>query len=199
MKHSALVCSALLLSGMVAAQAADGPAFDCRRADQGSVVRLVCSEPALAALDRRLAAVYAQALNKARHPQRRVLKAEQRGWVKGRDDCWKAADVKACVVDAYTLRTVELQASYRLVPAQGPTTWTCDGDPRNEVLVTHFATEPASLIAERGDQTSLMVQQSAASGTRYVGRNESFWEHQGEATVVWGHQAPEMRCQPGRR
>lgn len=26
------------------------------------------------------------------------------------------------------------------------------------------------------------------------GRNETFWDHQSEATVVWGYNAPEMRC-----
>jgi uncharacterized protein len=26
------------------------------------------------------------------------------------------------------------------------------------------------------------------------GRNESFWEHNGEAVVLWGYGSPEMRC-----
>jgi len=30
----------------------------------------------------------------------------------------------------------------------------------------------------------------------YEGRNEMFWEHQGEARIVWGYQAPEMTCKP---
>lgn len=192
----ALACG---LAGMAFAQAADGPAFDCGRAGSGAVVKLVCSDPALVAMDRQVASVYALALKQAHPPQRRVLKAEQRGWIKGRDDCWKAADVRACVADAYAWRTVELQARYRLVASSGPVIWVCDGDPRNEVVVTHFATEPASLIAERGDQSVLMVQQPTASGARYVGRNESLWEHQGEATVVWGYRAPEMRCRPAGR
>jgi uncharacterized protein len=163
------------------------------------VVRLICSDAELAAMDRQVAAVYAQALKKALNQRPPVLKAEQRGWIKGRDDCWKANDVRDCVRSAYVQRMVELQARYRLVASTGPFTWVCDGDPRNEVLVTHFSTEPASLIAERGDQSALMVQQPAASGVRYVGRNESLWEHQGEATVVWGYQAPGMRCRPSQR
>ncbi|MBP8134332.1 MAG: MliC family protein, partial [Zoogloea sp.] len=64
----------------------------------------------------------------------------------------------------------------------------------NELVVTHFRTDPPSLIAERGDETSLMRQVPTGSGTRYEGRNESFWEHQGEATVVWGWQATPMHC-----
>ena len=30
------------------------------------------------------------------------------------------------------------------------------------------------------------------SGAKYQGRNESFWEHQGETTVVWGYNTPEF-------
>jgi hypothetical protein len=50
------------------------------------------------------------------------------------------------------------------------------------------------LEAERGDQVSLMYLEPSGSGTKYQGRNESLWENQGEATIVWGHGSPEMRC-----
>jgi uncharacterized protein len=169
------------------------PAFDCSRAG-GSVERAICADPELAALDRRLAAVYAAALRKAanEHPPR--LKAEQRGWVKGRNDCWKSDNPRACAIAEYRRRTAELQARYRLVPAIGPVRFACDGNPANEVVVTFFKTDPQTLIAERGDSASVMFQAPSASGARYEGRNESFWEHQGAATVVWGYGAPEMRC-----
>ena len=84
--------------------------------------------------------------------------------------------------------------SYRLVAATGPFRFVCDGDAANEVTATYFQTDPATLIAERGDSVSLMYQQRSASGAKYQGRNESFWEHQGEARITWGHGAPEMRC-----
>jgi uncharacterized protein len=155
---------------------------------------LICADSELGALDRTMAVVYAAALRKATNEHPPVLKAEQRGWVKGRNDCWKAEDRQKCVSESYRLRIVELQARYRLVPVSANATFFCDGDPRNVVVVDFFQTDPPSLIAERGDSVSLMFQQPAASGTRYQGRNESFWEHQGEATVVWGYGAPEMRC-----
>ena len=171
-----------------------GPTFSCRGVQPGSIPDLVCADTALGTLDRDLQRVYAQAARTAAHERPPVLKAEQRGWVRGRDDCWKSDDRRACVADAYVTRIAELQARYRLVAHRGPFRFSCNGQPADEVLITHFQTDPPTLIAERGDQTSLMFLQPAASGTRYVGRNESFWEHQGEATVVWGHGAPEMRC-----
>lgn len=39
-----------------------------------------------------------------------------------------------------------------------------------------------------------MYQQLSASGSKYQGRNEILWEHQGEALVTWGYGAAEIRC-----
>jgi uncharacterized protein len=174
--------------------AAKGPAFDCRKVEPGGIEAMICGDAELSALDKKLAGVYAAATAKAKNERPPVLRAEQRGWVKGRNDCWKSSDQRGCVRDEYVRRIAELQARYRLVPSRGPFAFACDGNPANEVIVTYFATDPSTMIAERGDSVSLMFQQPAASGARYQGRNESFWEHQGVATIVWGYSAPEMRC-----
>ena len=170
------------------------PAYDCAQA-RGSIEAMICADAELSALDRRMAKDYAAALKKAVNEHPPALKAEQRGWIKGRNDCWKSAARRACIVEAYRVRSVELRTRYRLVPVVANVAFFCDGDPRNVVVVDFFQTDPPCLIAERGDSVSLMLQQPATSGTRYQGRNESFWEHQGAATVVWGYGAPEMRCQ----
>jgi uncharacterized protein len=161
---------------------------------EGSIEKLICEDAALSGLDRQLSDVYAAAARKATNEHPPVLKAEQRGWIKGRDECWKSDDRRQCVEDAYRRRIAELQARYRLVPGTDPFTYVCDGDPVNEVIVMFFPTEPPTLIAERGDSVSLMYLQQSGSGSRYQGRNESFWEHQGEALITWGYGAPEMRC-----
>ena len=173
---------------------AEGPSFDCGKVEAGSIEEMVCKDKGLAALDRKLAEVYSAASQKAVNEHPPVLKAEQRGWIKGRNDCWKSADRRKCVEDNYRLRIAELQARYRLVLGNGPITYACDGDPKNEVVVTYFQTDPPTLIAERGDQVSLMYLQPSGSGAKYQGRNESLWEHQGEATITWGYGSPEMRC-----
>lgn len=197
---NALVAVAAGAVGLPAfgAEPAKGPAFDCRKAKAGSIEELICKDDELALLDRKLDGVYKAALKKAANEKPPVLKATQRGWVKGRNDCWKDSDKRACVKNEYVRRTAELQAKYRLVEFTGPVRFACNGDPRNELLVTYFKTEPATLMAERGDQTSLMFQQPVASGTHYVGQNESIREHQGKSTVVWGYQAPEMTCLPAK-
>lgn len=179
---------------LVTRAAADGPSYSCDKVEAGSIQALVCGDPQLSALDRQLAGVFAAASAKAANEQPPVLKAEQRGWIKGRDDCWKSDDRRSCVLTEYQRRIAELQARYRLVEGTGPVRFTCDGDPRNEVVATFFPTEPPTLVAERGDSVSLMYLERSASGSRYQGRNESLWERQGEALIVWGYGAPEMRC-----
>jgi len=171
-----------------------GPSFACGAEAAGSIEAMVCENGELSALDRALADVYAAARAKARNEHPPTLTAEQRGWIKGRNDCWKTSDRLECVTEAYTRRIAELQARYRLVSGSDPVRFVCNGNPANEVIVTFFHTEPPTAVAERGDSVSLMYLRPSAGGTRYVGRNESFWEHQGEATVVWGYGAAELRC-----
>jgi uncharacterized protein len=170
------------------------PSFDCAKVKTGSIEEMICKDASLIALDRKLADVYAAASKKAVNEHPPVLKAEQRGWAKGRNECWKSDDKRSCVESSYKLRIAELQAKYRLVQGKGPVVYTCDGDRGNEVTATFFQTDPPTLIAERGDQVSLMYLERSGSGTKYQGRNESLWEHQGEATIAWGYGAKEMRC-----
>ena len=174
-----------------------GPSFDCSKA-VGSIEQMICKDDALSALDHKMAKVYSAASKKAVNEHPPVLKAEQRGWIKGRNDCWKSEDKRECVEESYRRRIAELQARYRLVPPNGPVFYTCNGDPRNEVVATFFETDPPTLIAERGDQVSIMYLQPSGSGSKYQGRNESLWEHQGEATIVWGYGSPKMRCSKRR-
>jgi len=174
---------------------AANPSFDCAKVRTPSAEALICADASLSALDRQMAQVYAAALKKARHEHPPVLKAEQRGWIKGRNDCWKSPDLNQCMTESYRLRIAELQARYRLVTPTSTVRYACDNQPANEVLATFFNTNPATLIAERGDAVSFMVQQPSASGVRYQGRNEWLWEHQGTATIAWGYNSPEMHCQ----
>jgi uncharacterized protein len=191
-------CTGTLAATTAAVSAGNtsGPAFPCAQVESGSIEELICKDAELAVLDRKLADAYAAATAKAINEHPPVLKAEQRGWIKGRNDCWKSDDTRSCVQAGYVERIAELQARYRLVPHGEPVRFVCDDNPANEVIVTFFETDPPTMIAERGDSYSLMFIQPSASGAKYQGPNESFWEHQGEARITWGHKAPEMVCKP---
>ena len=123
-----------------------------------------------------------------------IAATEQRGWIKGRNDCWKADDKKGCAKTEYQRRIAELQAHYQLVESIGPIRFQCGDSPADELIVTFYESDSPTLIAERGDSVSLMYQVPAASGSKYEGRNESFWEHQGEASVdFFGNK---LSCKP---
>lgn len=185
------VAALALLAGSAFAK---GPSFDCAKARAGSIERMICDDPGLSALDARLAEVYAAATSKATNEHPPALKTEQIGWIRGRDECWKSNDRRACVTGEYRRRIADLQARYRLVPGTGPVTYFCDGNPRNVVIAMFFATDPPTLFAERGDSTSLMYREPGDSPAKYAGRNERLEEVGNEVVIVWGHNAPAMRC-----
>jgi uncharacterized protein len=186
-----LTASLLLVAVNAMAQ---GPSFDCSKVEKGSIEELVCQSDELSALDRQMDEVYGASAKKATNEHPPVLKAEQRGWIKGRNDCWKSATIPDCVKLNYQLRIAELQARYQLLPGNGPFAFSCDGDPRLEVITTFYRTDPPTLIAERGDSVSLMYASPSSSGSKYEGQNTMLWEHQGKATIRWGYEAPEMKC-----
>lgn len=158
---------------------AEGPTFDCAKAD-GEVARLICSDPSLAALDRELADVYKAASAKATGKMLTDLRTEQRGWVKGRNDCWKvptsltatwtANTVQECVAGQYRIRISELQSVWRLVPPK-TVSYACEKNPANEVVASFFATDPPTIGLERGDRTVTLWQVGATSAGRYEGQN----------------------------
>ena len=84
------------------------PSFDCRKASH-EVEELICSDAGLADLDRSLADLYGVLLKHSSPSEQKHLKAEQRGWVKGRNDCWKSSDQRGCVKREYEARISELR------------------------------------------------------------------------------------------
>lgn len=158
----------------VAALAQDGPSFDCARAES-TVETLLCEDADLARLDRRVADRFAAALDTVRsmaggaEEAEADLRAYQRGWIGGRDECWKAEDLRSCVEAAYLRREGELVARYQLEEPTNIVFWACDGNPANEVVTFFFDTELPSLRFERGDSIDTGALVPTASGARYTG------------------------------
>ena len=79
------------------------------------------------------------------------------------------------------------------VASREPIAWTCRPDD-DTVRVTHYETQPALLLIERGGLTRPAFQVRAASGSRYEGDGVLFWEARGEATLKWMDR--EYTCTP---
>lgn len=172
---------------------AASPAIDCGRIGENEIENLICGDNALIELDRKLAGVYEQAKSKTAAQPVSFLRASQVGWIKGRNECWKAPDKRQCVEDSYVRRIAELQAQYGLVRNRGPVTYKCE-DGAKEVIAVFYSTEPPTLVAKHDNRVSLMYKIPSASGTKYAGPNESLWEDRNEASITWGYSSPEMKC-----
>lgn len=186
-----------LLAGPAFGQS--GPAFDCSKAEH-EIETLICQDEDLAAKDRKLAEVYKQAIAAlekvdAGGPEAiSELKAMQRGWIGGRNDCWKADDKRQCTADLYDRRVAELQAKYFLVEGGAPVFYTCNGNPAGEIVATFIPTNPPSVRLERGDTTKVGILSPSASGSRYdADFGVYFWTKDDEAQVAWP-QETEFNC-----
>jgi uncharacterized protein len=104
----------LLLISILGSSAlyANHPSFDCNKVKKDSAEGSICASDTLMNLDRELATIYKKALLKATKDD--MLKAEQRGWIKGRNDCWKDDNEVKCMENAYFSRIDELNRKYEV-------------------------------------------------------------------------------------
>lgn len=151
--------------------------FDCGSAGT-EVEKLVCSDAELAGLDLRLAEVYGEVREEPDADTAR-LTAEERGWIAGRNDCWKAGDLRQCVLEAYQTRLVELQASHRDAPVPPTVEYRCDDTSRPVSAVFYNDIDPPSMILTWGDDQAILIQQPSGSGIRYARDGATYAEHQG--------------------
>ncbi len=169
------------------------PAFDCSKAE-GAVQELICADADLAGLDQTLNSVFAQAIRVLDRlddkPGAAKAKQEmtvfQRGWIKGRDDCWKADNVKMCVTDEYRRRIAELQARWIAEPAGEAEFYACNGEPANVIVVTRYTTDPAAIRIERGDSQMIAILREDSNPKVFEGSfGNQFVDATPEVTVEW--------------
>ncbi len=163
------------------------PSFDCAKTAIDAE-RVVCANQKLAGLDRKLASVYYESLQKLEKPTPLWFTAEQRAWIQSRNRCSMNT---ACIETAYTHRIAELQAKFRLVFSRDPVIFRCQPG-GSEITATFYQTDPQTVILERGDQSVLAFSAPAASGARYEASNVVFWNKGPDAQVNWTGQ--ELNC-----
>ena len=161
------------------------PSFECAKAESAAE-KAVCGDAALAALDRQLAARYAAA--KDADP------AVQRGWAKGRDECWKADDLRLCVLEAYRTRLVELAIAAPGLVVPKTVEYRCSDNRLPFTMVYYNDIDPQAAVMTWGNDQAIVFPQPAASGAKYGRTGIEYWEHQGEASVdFFGNK---LSCKP---
>jgi uncharacterized protein/heat shock protein HslJ len=161
------------------------PSFDCSKA-ASEVEQLICRDQLLAKLDQELSIVFARALENIPEAVHATTRAMQRGWIKGRNDCWKAEDVRSCVEASYQTRLVELQIAGGLLEAPDYHLFVCNQNDRKPFTAVFYnQTVPRSAVLTWGDDQVIAFITPAASGARYSAPGVEFWAHQGEVTGDW--------------
>ena len=159
------------------------PSFKCDHVES-SAEKLVCKDDALAQLDWKLAQIYKDAIGKLAQDDIKTQKAIQRGWIKGRNDCWKAENLRQCVESSYTSRITELQIMSGSIVVPKAVVFDCD---ENRIITAYFYndTQIPSAVLNLNTEQSLALVSPSASGAKYEGQNVSFWNKGREATVNW--------------
>jgi uncharacterized protein len=168
-----------------------GPSFDCAAAE-GSAQERICADASLAALDRILGRLYARALERFPEEETATLKAFQRGWIRGRDDCWKANDLDACVRDAYETRITELEIATGAVVVPEIVGYLCDGNVVISVVTYDTTTRPAAVLTRVPDDQVIAYRVEGPEGVRFEGGNVSFAIESDGAQANWNGE--ELRC-----
>ncbi|MEE4188698.1 MAG: MliC family protein [Roseobacter sp.] len=194
--------SGLIAGAASTALALAGPSFDCEKAGSDAEV-LICVDDALAALDQRMAERFAATLaainmlDTGKEEALTTTRATQRGWIKGRDDCWKAQDLRACVEAAYLLREAELVATWLVESPASVHSYFCEGDPANFVTAYFFDTEQRAIRLAYRDSIRTGALVPAASGAKYeTSFGGMFWTKGADALFEWTA-GTEMYCRQG--
>lgn len=184
------------LSLMPLLASAATPSFDCAKA-QGAAEQLICEDAGLAALDNELAALYPKAIANFSPEQAKTEKAMQRGWIKGRNECWKDADPGKCIESSYQTRITELQIKGGQLMVPTPVDYQCG---KAVTLSTYFYNDaklPAAVInlSEGESQQQLLAYETpSASGARYEGQNLTL-STKGKEALLERYGQPVLQCQ----
>jgi uncharacterized protein len=164
-----------------AAPAAPAMSFDCAK-PANKAQQLVCGEPQLTELDRRMQTAYQQALARP-GADAATLTTAQSAFTTIRDGCADFVDARTCLVEAYQTRVVELAITDPATVAPPVVTYNCPADSGPLTAQFYNELDPKTAVLNwKGTRIILFIQPSG-SGARYGRQGSEYWEHQGEVTL----------------
>ncbi|WP_259780759.1 lysozyme inhibitor LprI family protein [Aestuariispira ectoiniformans] len=176
------------------------PGFDCAEAS-GQVETMICEDPALILLDRQMNAAFKLAVEAASSLDERpadavsLLRARQRGWIKGRNDCWKSQDVASCVKDGTERRLSILHVEWNLVPPAKQRSYRCGENAA--IVLSYYDLLPRNAIAvEYGDRWAVFVAGDSRNKGRFEGSFGRWVELDGsQALLKLDQKKPTWQCE----
>lgn len=163
------------------APAAPPMTFDCAK-PANKAQQLVCDEPQLKDLDRRLQAAYQQAQARPGVDQA-TLTTAQSAFATTRDGCADLVEFQTCVTEAYQSRLVELAITDPATVTPPVISYDCPADAGTLTAKFYNDLDPKTAVLDwKGVQVILFIQPSG-SGARYGRQGSEYWEHQGEVNL----------------
>ncbi|MHB2139600.1 lysozyme inhibitor LprI family protein [Pseudomonas monsensis] len=138
----------LMLSAFAVAPGVHASSFDCASAGTPTE-KTICADPDLSNLDQRLGSAWQSAVAKVADPK--ALKADQRGWLKQRNQCNEQVP---CLRRQYLMRLTALE--YMVKPFSWNSTWQ---------LIPWGVSEGAELKTQRKGDSQITFDISAANGS----------------------------------
>jgi len=164
--------------------AAPAMTFDCAK-PANKAQQLVCDEPQLSDLDRRLQAAYQQALARPGADQA-TLTTAQSAFATTRDGCADLVEVRTCVLEAYQTRLVELAIADPATVAPPVVGYDCPADAGTLTAQFYNQLDPKTAVLDWKGVRVILFLQPSGSGARYGRQGSEYWEHQGEVTLDLG-------------
>jgi len=161
---------------------ASAPATTIDCAHPGTqIATTVCGDPELSTLNQQVDIEFQSTLCAA--GDKSAVESSQNDWVENRDECSTAADVRACVLQAYRTRLVELKIAKPGFPALSTNHYTCDDTSKQLTTVFYNDFQPPAAVLTWGSDKAILFQQMMGSGIRYTRDGVEYDEHQGSVQV----------------
>lgn len=181
---------AAILALPLGAQAVSMPGF-CAKGI-GTAEAKVCAHPGSAESEGLVFAMYRAALEKLEAGPSKQLQEEHTKWWESVKQCADSKDMTSCINNAYGSRAMQLNTAYKVAKVTGAANFTCSD--KSKISATFLETTPASMVAVRNKEYTLLRGEKTASGIAYGNRGDEFKEHQGKVTIKWGANAKELSC-----
>jgi len=181
------IWAAIFVWSCVEARAA--PSFDCSGARPGGTEEMICKDAELSAMDREVDRLYRKIKAQTTEEDFQTIQAAQRGWLKGRDESWKASDPLQYVVDAYQERIAVLGVQAGEVTAPEPVSYDCTGGAFERLVASFYDTTPPLGVFTRtpgGDWPQYIATGWPENGAiHYNIGGLDFVERDGQADLNW--------------
>jgi uncharacterized protein len=158
--------------------------FDCAK-PANKAQQMVCAEPQLTDLDRRVQSAYQQALARPGTDQA-TLTAAQGAFASARDACADTGDMRTCVTEAYQTRLVELAIADPGTVVPPVISYNCPADAGTLTAQFYNQFDPKTAVLDWKGMRVILFVQPSGSGARYGRQGSEYWEHQGEVTLDLG-------------